>query len=503
MCALVDALRKKVDDRKNNLNFRTSDPSSKPLDNIKSYQANKSMNNKKSILHLNSPVQGYFRDRKRVDSLSPKCNSDTKGFESEGAGTEMSDVDTEAEDNNDYEDEDDDDCATWKSTSPNRDQLNNSIPLSLDGKDRDNDRDVSSPKRKSAEGSIFSRFESPKKVKEIQVFVGSAMRSIGVDVKGAVESVCRGIKENVDVAAAHLHEIELDLRTPIVTDASMDSDVLKLSEIKLFVGVSGPYNLQALSAHMQSRGLDHSILKWICRGDVERYSPALQLDAVMAQTLSLISPRTTLQTTKQQQTEKKSVIGKSTIYESSTPCGKYGFFVTKNCKSDTSVMNAAGGKRMVVSTDPDQLNASCKSSISGGGTDCDLNEEEEEEINRMTLRGLLFPPVALFHGAKDFSVPSSVSVEMAATLCRWGGEVSMTFLLFHRMSPVLSIVFFFFSLQLSFSLFSLSSSFLSSSLHLFFYSPFLFPSAPMNSGISAYVRGLGTHGRHSRRAPNR
>jgi hypothetical protein len=476
MCALVDALRKKVDDRKNNLNFRTSDPSLKPLDDVKSYQANKSLNHKMSILHLNSPVQGYFRDRKRVDSLSPKGNSDSKGFESGGAGMDVSDVDTEAEDYNDYEDEDDDDdWATWKSTSPNRDQLNSTIPLSPDGKDRDKDRDVSSPKREAAERSIFSRFESPKKVKEIQVFVGSALRSIGGDVKGAVVSVCRGIKENVDVAAAHLHEIELDLRTPIITDASMDSDVLKLSEIKLFVGVSGPYNLQALSAHMQSRGLDHSILKWICRGDVEKYSPALQLDAVMAQTLSLISPRTTPQTTKQHQTEKKIVTGKSTIYESSTSTGKYGFFVTKDCKSDTSVMSAAGGKRMVVSTDPDQLNASCKSSVSGGGTDCDLNEEEEEEINRMTLRGLHFPPVALFHGAKDFSVPSSVSVEMAATLCRWGGEVSMTSFSFvsshvYRHLSLLSL-FFSFTISSSFSnFFSLLLFFpFSNSLFFFFF----------------------------------
>jgi hypothetical protein len=463
MCALVDALRKKVDDRKNSLNFRTSDPVLKPLDDIKSYQAKKSLSNKKSILHLNSPVQGYFRDRKRVNSLSPKCNSDTKGFESEGAGMDVSDVDTEAEDNYDYEDEDDDDCATWKSTSPNRDQpLNSTIPLSPNRKDRDNDGDVSSPQRKAAERSIFSRFESPKKMKEIQVFVGSALRSIGGDVKGAVVSVCREIKENVDVAAAHLHEIELDLRTPNVTDASMDSDVLKLSEIKLFVGVSGPYNLQALSAHMQSRGLDHSILKWICRGDVEKYSPALQLDAVMAQTLSLISPRTTSQTTKQHQTEKKIVTGKSTIYESSTATGKYGFFVAKNCKSDTSVMSATGGKRMVVSTDPDQLNASCKSSISGGGTDCDLNEEEEEEINRMTLRGLHFPPVALFHGAKDFSVPSSVSVEMAATLCRWGGEVCMTSFSFVSSPSSIS------SLSVLLFLFSFSSSSSSSSFtHLY------------------------------------
>ena len=47
--------------------------------------------------------------------------------------------------------------------------------------------------------------------------------------------------------------------------------------IKLFVGISGPYNLQQLRAHLHSSGLDSSILDWICRGDVARYSPTLSL----------------------------------------------------------------------------------------------------------------------------------------------------------------------------------------------------------------------------------
>lgn len=46
-----------------------------------------------------------------------------------------------------------------------------------------------------------------------------------------------------------------------------------LATVKKFVGVSGPYNLTALKSHFQQRGLDASILQWICRGDVARYSP--------------------------------------------------------------------------------------------------------------------------------------------------------------------------------------------------------------------------------------
>jgi len=43
--------------------------------------------------------------------------------------------------------------------------------------------------------------------------------------------------------------------------------------VKRFIGVSGPYNLGALENHFQQRGLDGFILRWICKGDVSRYSP--------------------------------------------------------------------------------------------------------------------------------------------------------------------------------------------------------------------------------------
>ena len=49
------------------------------------------------------------------------------------------------------------------------------------------------------------------------------------------------------------------------------------SSIKLFVGISGPYNLSKLRDHMHRNGLDSSILDWICKGDVSRYSPVLML----------------------------------------------------------------------------------------------------------------------------------------------------------------------------------------------------------------------------------
>jgi acetyl esterase/lipase len=52
-------------------------------------------------------------------------------------------------------------------------------------------------------------------------------------------------------------------------------DVAK--HVKLFIGVSGPYNLSELVSHIHKRGLDISILNNICRGDIAAYSPTTQL----------------------------------------------------------------------------------------------------------------------------------------------------------------------------------------------------------------------------------
>lgn len=53
-----------------------------------------------------------------------------------------------------------------------------------------------------------------------------------------------------------------------------------LEKIKLVIGVSGPYNLQVLQSHLHKRGLDTSIVNWICNDDVVKYSPTLRLQKI-------------------------------------------------------------------------------------------------------------------------------------------------------------------------------------------------------------------------------
>eukprot|EP01042_Synura_sphagnicola_P011919 gene11919-15191_t len=43
--------------------------------------------------------------------------------------------------------------------------------------------------------------------------------------------------------------------------------------ITLYVGISGAYDLERLSSHLHRRGLDSSILSWICNGKLAQFSP--------------------------------------------------------------------------------------------------------------------------------------------------------------------------------------------------------------------------------------
>ena len=45
--------------------------------------------------------------------------------------------------------------------------------------------------------------------------------------------------------------------------------------VKIFVGISGPYDLQAQTDHLHSRGLDSSLVRWVCQNEISKHSPYL------------------------------------------------------------------------------------------------------------------------------------------------------------------------------------------------------------------------------------
>lgn len=50
-----------------------------------------------------------------------------------------------------------------------------------------------------------------------------------------------------------------------------------LSRIKLYIGISAPYNLTETCFHLHNRGLDYSIIKWIFNNDLAKYSASVEL----------------------------------------------------------------------------------------------------------------------------------------------------------------------------------------------------------------------------------
>ena len=260
-------------------------------------------------------------------------------------------------------------------------------------------------------------------------------------------------------------------------NSDKSTDRIDLNTIKLFIGISGPYNLVSLSSHLQNRGLDHSILKWICRNDIKKYSPVIQLGDIMSN-LNIFYDNNEVNKDKNNDDIDNDVNNDSTNIENNNNDTNKNrnknknvfshrkinndFVVEENIGKNKNGLNSMNSPNSIKNVNPrgheefhivtDSKNVFLKIPELYTGTtvedfsppkNIDLFSESpllssspmtsteslmqglESQVYSpwRTLSGWGFPPVALFHGTEDISVPASVSVEMAASLCRWGGEV--------------------------------------------------------------------------------
>jgi Carboxylesterase family len=441
MCALMDALRARIE---NQTNLKRYPVLSKP-DNGKVQQNSKkesgiwenlmlpvrSLNGRNSFFDGISPILGHSAFAKKKEdtkSVQKIVNNNGTNEDFGGFQTNNDSPDTENEDEDDDDNEEEEDEGTWKSSAtPVKNSMKEEKPMVIDTSTPPKEPSEMSHSEKLSKSNLFTKLESPHRVREIPVLVGSVFRNTGSDIRNGVENVYKELMEKVEGVSADLAAEGEDLKN--LSQRPVTHDPLDLTVIKLFIGISGPYNLLALSSHMQSRGLDHSILKWICRGDVKKYSPVLHLDSIMSRCLSTASSPTS----SEKKLRGKSSSSKENPTNSNTSC----FFdnhqatdvndrkASQKIIPDTTVMNSVEDFNSVKNTDLRSESVSSSSKYSDNEKSVDNENENENGLDRITLNGLCFPPVALFHGAEDISVPSSVSVEMAAAICRWGGEVSL------------------------------------------------------------------------------
>mmetsp|Transcript_49689 Transcript_49689/g.142571 ORF Transcript_49689/g.142571 Transcript_49689/m.142571 type:complete len:501 (-) Transcript_49689:6-1508(-) len=81
-----------------------------------------------------------------------------------------------------------------------------------------------------------------------------------------------------DLEAARPSNGGANPRRPAVFSEESSTSAWSLRDIRGYVGVSGPYDLPALGAHLETRGLGGALLRQMCLdGDVERFSPTLLL----------------------------------------------------------------------------------------------------------------------------------------------------------------------------------------------------------------------------------
>lgn len=148
-----------------------------------------------------------------------------------------------------------------------------------------------------------------------------------------------------------------------------------IDDVKMFVGISGPYNLKALEAHFHNRGLDSAIIEWICLRDVKKYSPTHVL---------------------------ADIIGHAVPCQCLCPCLCAHPLLSPEAEKGVEVSPVDASTAIpaeAVAIPAESLTPHKDSTITG---------------SNKTLEG--FPAVALFHGCQDVTIPASVSTELFSLL---------------------------------------------------------------------------------------
>lgn len=174
-------------------------------------------------------------------------------------------------------------------------------------------------------------------------------------------------------------------------DINNSTNNFDFKHIKLVIGVSGPYDLTTLVSHFHDRGLDSSILQSICKNDIKKYSPTIELiDIINQSKLNINLPEIN--------NIVEEVINQKNINKTNN---KKNFNKKKNGKYMK--------KKQFIEFEEIKL------------------EEVEVQVKNESISCLKqFPPVALFHGSNDLTIPVESVNELASVLKEGGGEVYLS-----------------------------------------------------------------------------
>eukprot|EP00981_Chlorochromonas_danica_P012795 scaffold5412_cov171-Ochromonas_danica.AAC.2 len=184
-----------------------------------------------------------------------------------------------------------------------------------------------------------------------------------------------------------------------------EEEISVLPLIRGFIGVSGPYNLLSLQSHLHGRGLDASILSWICRGDLAQYSPTAQLAALAKRLDTNPSPSNT-----------SDAFAASPLINLDPPEERRDESLHSSCP-DAPMSHLASSTGVTELTSEVEKVDSQISYAQSVDYRLHVKVGDDNEISRGNPLAD-FPPVALFHGSLDRSIPLSISNDLHQVLLK-------------------------------------------------------------------------------------
>ncbi len=264
-------------------------------------------------------------------------------------------------------------------------------------------------------------------------------------------AVRRSENQNQPKRSSTIQQTLTQLKSQVERKMHQHHHAPRISEkVKLFIGVSGPYNLQALEAHLHKRGLDSSILHWICRGNLVDSSPTVQLQQYVInellgengelEKLGMMSEITTtayeVHSTTVATTITSSAASTTATVTSTASSGMergegneslWGWPLMNLLKSEVNLylhkLFSPNNRLSFQFLSASQRDINSSDDVIVGGASSGLSAKQIEVLHGKSLALADFPPVALFHGEKDVSIPASISEELAEVLKDHGARL--------------------------------------------------------------------------------
>lgn len=248
------------------------------------------------------------------------------------------------------------------------------------------------------------------------------------------------VGQPVNISVSHVHPVTsssmaegssqcsgLSSTSTAFSSQSSPADKNIIGLIRLYIGISGPYNLQFLCSHIHRRGLDFSVLMYIFLNNLRKYSPTVMLADMVDESCrqNKCAHCLYMKNKAEEQQHHQNQLKMTSQGSNDSFVNAFDYQLqSMHTRVISSSTYCSTPKTRPAALQGNANSKSRRQKLSWTYAHCDCHCGCRHCVSSDILSR--FPPVALLHGTEDMSIPSEVCSELAGVLRSGGAQVCTT-----------------------------------------------------------------------------